>query len=153
MGTQETRPGRLKSIRLILVALLLVSLAPPTAQADQAYTPRPGSAERKAVLNAVRAVVERGMKQKVIFLVDHIRIQGAWAFVQARPRSPSMKKLSFRGTRWEKDHREGLVDDGLAALLRKDAQGWLIVQWVMGPTDVAWEPWSKQFGAPKAIFR
>jgi len=150
MGAQKTFTRRLT---LLLLAALLPFVAVGPSLAAGPYSPPRGSAERKAILDAVRNPVERGMKQKVIFIVDALRVQGKWAFFRARPRSPKMKMLSFKGTRWEKDHKGGFVDDGLVALLRRDAQGWLVIQWVMGPTDVVWEPWSKDYGAPKALFR
>jgi len=142
-----------RRLTVLGVAALLALVTAGPSLAAVPYSPPRGSAERKAILEAVRKPVERGMKQKVIFIVDRLRVQGKWAFVRARPRSPAMKMLSFKGTRWEQDHKGGFIDDGVVALLRKDARGWLVIQWVMGPTDVAWDPWPKEYGAPKALFR
>lgn len=155
MGTQKTLAGRVAFVSLLSVLALVLTIAtgPAPVHAGEVFTPKRGTFVRKAILDAVRKPVERGMKQKVIFIVDHIKVFGTWAFVRARPRTPKGGKLSFKGTRWAKAHREGFVDDGLAALLRQDSRGWLVIQWVMGPTDVAWEPWPKEYGAPKAIFR
>jgi len=150
LGTQEALARRLT---VLVLAASLPAFMAGASMAAGPYTPKRGSAERKAVLDVVRKPVERGMKQKVIFIVDKLRVQGKWAFVQPRPRSLKMGMLSFKGTRWEKDHKGGFIDDGLAALLRRDRQGWLVIQWVMGPTDVAWEPWPKEYGAPTALFR
>jgi len=47
--------------------------------ADPVVTPRPGSPERAAILDALRT----RLKSKSRFKVDHIRIAGEWAFLRA----------------------------------------------------------------------
>ena len=44
--------------------------------------------------------------------------------------------------------------DGLTiyALLRKTGNGWSVLAYVIGPTDLAYEPWPEEYGAPRSIF-
>ena len=66
---------------VVLFTGVMSVAAQPTA------IPKEGSAERKAILNAMRVPVEKDLKQKVVFVVDHIKTQGSWAFVSGRPQN------------------------------------------------------------------
>ena len=101
--------------------LLLLSGAPaaggahaeaPRAQADSAYTPARGSAERKAILDAMRAHRRRFDAQPVIFVVGHLRVQRGWAWLSVAPQSP--------------DGRSKYEDE--SALLRRRAGRWEVVE-------------------------
>lgn len=153
MGTQKTVTRRLiGAFAFGAIVTALASAGGPSLAAEP-YTPKPESAERKAILDALRRPVGQGMKQKVIFIVDRMNVLDRWCFVWAKPRSPKGARLSFRGTRWEKDHRDGFVDDGVAGLLRRDKTGWKVVRWAMGPTDAVWEGWIKPYGLSRRLFR
>jgi hypothetical protein len=80
--------------------------------AVSAWTPPPGSAERKAILDALREEVKRLHGLEVVFVVAHLKVLGGWAWVQTRPQSPD-------GTnRYE----------GISALLRKRGAGWEVAE-------------------------
>ncbi|MCU1290074.1 MAG: hypothetical protein JWN60_2303, partial [Acidobacteria bacterium] len=49
--------------------------------AQKTYTPAKGSAERAAILNALRVPVEKALKQKIQFAVNEFKVQGNWAFL------------------------------------------------------------------------
>ena len=78
-------------------------------QADSAHTPARGSAERKAILDAMRAHRRRFDAAPVIFVVQHLRVQHGWAWLTAAPQSPDGRSrfeeesalLRRRGARWE----------------------------------------------------
>ncbi|HVG45048.1 MAG TPA: hypothetical protein VM890_09975 [Longimicrobium sp.] len=86
---------------------------PPRApQADSAYTPARGSAERKAILDAMRAHRRRFDAQPVIFVVGRLRVQRGWAWLSVAPQSP--------------DGRSRYEDEN--ALLRRRAGRWEVVE-------------------------
>ena len=82
---------------------------PRAPQADSAYTPARGSAERKAILDAMRAHRRRFDPRPVIFVVSSLRVQRGWAWLSVRPQSPDGRSrfedenalLRRRGGRWE----------------------------------------------------
>ncbi len=50
-----------------LIFIFIVIAAYSAAFAQTVYTPEKGSAERKAILDALRAPVEKELKQKIVF--------------------------------------------------------------------------------------
>jgi hypothetical protein len=78
-------------------------------QADSAYTPARGGAERKAIMDAMRAHRRRFDPQPVIFVVGYLRVQRGWAWLSVQPQSPDGRSryedenalLRRRGARWE----------------------------------------------------
>src|SRR5690606_2689243 len=57
------------------------------------YTPKAGSAERKAILNALRVPAEKQARQKLVFHNVTIRVENGWAWVLAVSKDKSGKKL------------------------------------------------------------
>jgi len=108
-----TVPGLLASILLLLSGAPATRGAhaePPRApQADSAYTPARGGAERKAIMDAMRAHRRRFDPRPVIFVVSSLRVQRGWAWLSVRPQSPDGRSrfedenalLRRRGGRWE----------------------------------------------------
>jgi hypothetical protein len=115
-------------------------------------TPRKGSAERTAILNALRAPVQKDLKAKVQFKVDHLKMKGAWAFLRGVPQTSKGGKVDYSKTKYKGAIDAGAFDDGICALLKKQNGEWKVVTYVIGATDVAYEPWPGKYGAPKAIF-
>lgn len=104
------------------------------------YTPKPGSPERKAILNALRVPVEREARQKVVFHGVSIKVEKGWAFVHAI----SMDKAGKKAV---------LGDLDTAGLLRKQNGRWKVLHWgVAGDISVVCEAAKKYPQAPKAIF-
>lgn len=104
--------------------------------------PAAGTALRKAVLNGLRPAIEADLGQKVIFVVDHIRVSEDWAFVQATPVTPESKPIDFKKTKHKERIDEGLFDGATTyALLRKKDAKWVVLTFQIGPTDVCWAGW------------
>ena len=133
-------------------ALLMLSLCPAVAQ-DRPYTPRPGMRERQAIVDALRAPVQRELKRKVVCKIDHLRVQGDWAFMKGVPQQPGGGAMDYRGTAYQEAIDAGAFDDGIVALLRKRGGKWQVVKYVIGATDVPYVEWDKEYRAPAAIFR
>jgi len=75
-------------------------------------TPPPGSAERKAILDALRNEMRRIHGLQVVFVVQWLKVCNGWAWVQTLPQSP--------------DGRDRFED--ISALLAKGEKGWRVVE-------------------------
>ena len=135
---------------LLLCALAAVAAA--HAQKQPPYTPKQGDAERRAITDALRAPVEKQLKQKVIFKIDHLKVQSDWAFLRGVPQRPGGAALDYKGTPYQDAVDAGAFDDGIVALLQKRKGRWQVVQFVVGATDVPYVDWDKKYRAPSAIF-
>jgi hypothetical protein len=115
---------------------------------------KPGfeSPERKAILDALRPAVENSLKQKVVFKVDRLRVMDGFAFLQAQPLQPNEKPIDYSKTEYAEAYANGAFDDRVDALLRWNGERWRTVKWVLGATDVAWENWPDETGAPADLF-
>ena len=143
-----------KSLSAFLpLLLLLCAAASPAAARQGAVTPAAGSAERRGITNALRAPVERELKQKVIFKIDHLKLKGGWAFLRGVPQTPAGGKVDYGATPYRQRIDDGVFDDGVYALLKREGGRWRVVKYVIGPTDVAYEGWDAEYKAPAAIFR
>ncbi len=131
---------------LILFAICFSTLA----SAQAVYTPENGSAERKAILAALRVPVEKDLKQKIIFVVGDFKSNGNWAFIGGSPKRPDGGEPDVRGTMFEE--YGDAYDHNFFGLLRKTGGKWRVVTYAIGCTDVCWLDWDSQYKAPKAIF-
>lgn len=103
------------------------------------YTPKPGSVERKAILNALRIPVQREAKQAVTFYGVDIKAQDGWAWVMCSVRDKAGKKRLFE------------VDT--FGLVRKSKGRWRTLHWgIAGDIGVACDAAKKYPQAPRAIF-
>ncbi|MEO1744962.1 MAG: hypothetical protein AAFR13_00360 [Pseudomonadota bacterium] len=146
MMPQCTMATRRLWLTLVMVAAMLSS-----AFAQNIYEPARGTAERKAILDAVRPKIEAEMRGPVEFVVGRLRAQDGWAFAQLDPQRPGGTPINPAQTGWARD-----VDfmDGLTvwALMRRTERGWFLIDAITGPTDVAFLHWPDVYGAPRAIF-
>jgi len=132
---------------------LVIILAAGVAFAQETRTPAPGSAERKAIADALRVPVEKELKQKVVFKIDHLKASGDWAFLRGVPQRPGGGKVDYNATPYRQSIEDGVFDDWICALLRKRAGKWQVVKYVIGATDVVYEGWDAEYNAPSAIFK
>ena len=143
----------LRSLRFILPALFIIVAAAGAASAQGARTPAPGSAERRGLADALRAPVEKELRQKVVFKIDHLKVSGDWAFLRGVPQRPDGGRVDYSATPYRQRIEDGVFDDWICALLRKRAGKWQVVKYVIGATDVVYEGWDEEYKAPSAIFR
>ena len=134
---------------LVVFAGLLVA---PCLLAQGPTTPKAGSAERKAIMDALRVPIQKTLKKKLVFKVDHLKVQGGWAFLYGVPQQPGGKKMDYKGTRYQDAIDSEIFDDNFCGLLKKQGSKWIVKDWRLGMTDVAWDGWDKHYGAPKGIF-
>lgn len=116
------------------------------------HTPKKGSAERKAILDALRPWVEKQLGQEVILLVDHLAVKDGFAFLTGRPLQPNGKRIDYLKTSYKEVVEQGFFDDNLSALFRQEGSGWKLITSSLGSTDVPWVSWPKEHNAPTEIF-
>ena len=133
----------------IFAALVTLAFA-AEAVAQKVHTPEKGSAERSAILAALRVPVEKDFKQKIVFVIDNFNVQGTWAFVSGTPQTTDGEAPDLRGTVFEGE--EDFYDNNFFGLLRKTSGKWRVVTVAIGCTDVCYATWWRDHRAPKAIF-
>lgn len=131
--------------------LFLLAIA-SSAVSQAVYTPARGSAERKAILEALRAPVEKELKQKIIFVTHNFNVRGIWAYVGGVPQTPEGRPPTLRNTVYCEADEAGMFDNNFSGLLRKTGGKWKVVTYALGCTDVCYADWWRRFKAPKAIF-
>ncbi|MEL6819351.1 MAG: hypothetical protein AAFP80_11945 [Pseudomonadota bacterium] len=144
MMTHRTITGAVMGF-IILLAMSV------SAMAQTPYEPARGTAERKAILDAVRAKIEAEMRGPVEFVVGSLQVLDGWAFARLEPQRPGGRPIDPANTVWADDIE---MMDGLTvwALMRETTGGWGLVDAVTGPTDVAFWGWWDFYGAPEEIF-
>jgi hypothetical protein len=137
-----------------LFSLLFLCVASSAAFAQkQPYTPERGGVERQAIMDALRVPVEKKLKKKAIFKVDHLKAQNGWAFMRGVPQMSDGSPMDYSDTVYKDAIDEGVFDDWICALFRKQGDKWKVVVYVIGATDVVYEGWDRKYKAPSAIFR
>lgn len=116
------------------------------------HEPVRGSAERAAIMDAAREPVSATLRQDVIFVVERLRSDGRFAYLQAVPHRPDGTPLNWGATPFAHEWRGGFMSDVVMVLLRKIGGDWHVLDYVVGPTDVYWVSWKDEYGLPDAIF-
>lgn len=140
----------MKTRALVISLFLFASFSSGVAQS--VYTPEKGSAERKAILDALRVPVEKELKQKIVFATEHFKVSGAWAFLGGDPQSSNDGKPDYRGTPYQEAIDADMFDNNFFAILKKSGGKWKVVHYAIGCTDVCYADWWSRYKAPKAIF-
>jgi hypothetical protein len=101
------------------------------------YTPPRGSAERVALMNALRGQVRGELGGDVIFVVSALHSNGEWAFGQLEPTWPDGRAIRMEGTPAYRDnpHLDGLRTE---AIWRKERGRWTTYAFAIGSSDVWW---------------
>lgn len=115
-------------------------------------TPAKGSQERAAIMNAARHGVTDLLGTSVVFIVDVLRSDGTWAYLQAVPAAEDGSPLDWDATQFAQEIRAGVMSDVYMALLQKVDGQWLLVDSILGPTDLASLGWVDSFGIPESLF-
>lgn len=138
----------MRALWITLLFLLMVT----GSTAQSVYTPEKGSSERKAILDALRIPVERDLKQRVVFVADHFKVQGSWAFVSGTPQGANGEPPNYTNTKFADAFESGAFDNNFFALLKKTAGKWKVTKYAIGCTDVCYVDWWRRYRAPKAVF-
>lgn len=133
---------------LILGACLMTA----NAAQDTPRTPALTSAEAQAILKPALADLVSALGKPAQLDVSSLRVSGEWAFLYASIQTPGGQPIDYKDTPFAEAAEAGMKSRAYAALLRGQATGWKLVTSSVGPTDVAWQPWAAEYGAPAAIF-
>ena len=139
-------------MRKSFFGLFIILVLACSAFAQKVYTPAKGSAERTAILDALRVRVEKGLKQKIVFNVENFNVQGSWAFLSGDPQNAKGGRPNYRGTEYQEAIDAGMFDNNFFAVLKKTSGKWKVVTYAIGCTDVCYATWWRDYKAPKAIF-
>jgi len=106
------------------------------------HTPKVGSKERQSIMDAMRKVVGKAHKKKIIFVTEHLKVDKGWAYFAgdvtyadgSRPRS------------------EEFMGGNIAVLLRQNGRTWTVKRHIYHGDVI--EPYFIETypQAPKAIF-
>lgn len=135
-----------------LFSLLVIAALATISFAQKVYTPTKGSAERTAILAALRVPVEKELKQKIQFSVQEFKSNGTWAFMSGDPQNMSGGKPNYKETPYQEAIDADMFDNNFFALLKKTGGKWKVITHAIGCTDVCYATWWKDYKAPKAIF-
>ncbi|NCA71871.1 MAG: hypothetical protein EOM91_17690 [Sphingobacteriia bacterium] len=124
MNPTRTRIGDALILILILLGCCMASHAATPATRETITTPPPGSPERGAILDALRAELTYLTGPDLVFVVAVLRVRASWAWIEAAPQSRD-------GARRYED---------VTALLRKQDGRWVIE--LLGPCGEAQDPQS-----------
>lgn len=148
------RSHRTLSRRCVLVAATATPflLAAGVAWAQIVQTPAPGDRDYTLIVEAAQAAATVDVGKPVRLTISNLQTAGDWAFVRSQMKSPSGAQFDYSGTRYAEAAANGGKSYSHVALLKRRDSGWQIIVQAVGPTDVAWEPWSATYGAPPALF-
>lgn len=107
---------------------------------------------RAALLEAARAPVQAELGKAPKFRVEQLHREGEWAFLIATMQGADGRRFDYAGTPLAEAAGQGMVSQTYAALLRFKMGHWEVVAKAIGPSDVAWEDWSRRYGAPARLF-
>ncbi|HEX7072631.1 MAG TPA: hypothetical protein VF226_01180 [Hyphomicrobiaceae bacterium] len=125
--------------RLIGGALLLI-LVTATAHAQSWYEPARGSKERRAIMDAMRPVIEAKLDSPIEFVVHDLRVLGTWAFARVIPQRPGGGRIDLQRTML-RDFAEHLDGVRTEAILQRRNGRWYTVDHAIGATDVWFLAW------------
>lgn len=109
-------------------------------------------ADYVAILDIARVPAEQMLTSPIALRVDSLDRYGAWAFLLAQIRTSDGRDFDFSRTPLAEQAAAGGLSDVYAMLLRHEDAQWRIIAHVIGPGDVAWESWPRDYGAPTALF-
>lgn len=133
--------------RLVLSGLLWALMA-AAAYAQAWYEPARGSQERKAIMDAMRPVIEAKLNAPIEFVVLDLRVLGDWAFAQVNPQRPGGRPIHLSRTMLRND---AAFMDGVRteSILQRRSGRWFVVEHAIGATDVWFLTWCDRL--PKGL--
>lgn len=144
----------MRAIFCLTVCLIGCVLAAKPLAAQEVARVERGTPLRGEILDAARPVFERETGGPVEFVVRTLNVYDVWAFGALSPQRPGGGAIDWASTKFGEDLAAGMFEPGVSfVLLRKaDSGEWLLVEYAIGPTDVAWDWWRQQLNLPEALF-
>lgn len=136
-----TLPSALCKALATCCALTLTSA--PTIAADW-YEPARGTAERKALMDALRPHAWWNLGEPVQFVIKDLRVSGDRAFAWVEPQRPGGIAIDpFQTPAAQRDEyfTEDLDGLGMQALYWKSGEQWVVLEKSIGATEAWWAGW------------
>lgn len=137
----------------VVCAALMAAIPAALAGADIVVRIERGSPERAVILDTVRPlfIVETG--GPIEFVVRTLNTMDGWAFGDVQLQRPGGERIDWGKTKFAKDYAQGMFEPEHTLFLLQDrGQGWSLVEFAVGPTDVAWDWWRQQRQLPETLF-
>ena len=128
-------------IRLVILVLGLWAGSVQAETLGPLHTPAKGSAEQAQIIDAARVPVVAEIGQPVVFVVDILNSDGVWAYLNGRPQNPDGTEIDWSHTLLADAMAMGITSREVMVLLHHEGKGWVVIEYFMGPTDVAWKGW------------
>lgn len=149
-------------MRALLIAALVglaAACTPPAATTTETpeapAAPPPGAIDpqTQSLLNVLDPVLSAGIGQPVSLQPTTVNVRDEWAFIIGQPRKPDGTAIDWSTTSLAQRAADGVLDgDGQTfALLKNVNGGWEVLEYVVGPTDVAHIEWAGKYGVPPDI--
>ncbi len=139
-------------IRQGVCGLILALCVAVAAQAQPVTSPDRNNPLRTQLLDALRPTIQAETGGPVSFVVGIVNVMGEWAYVGATPVRRNGSPIDWRATKFKQAFEADMFSGLVMALLRRDAKGWTVVEFVVGPTDVYWLSWVEKYKLPEALF-
>jgi len=104
-------------------------------------------------MDALRVPAKKDLGRTVIFKVDQLRVVGDWAFARVSPTLPNGEEIDYTKTKYRKQVELGAFDPQAETLLRRTVEGWDVVEWRFGATDVESVLWVQKYDLPKSLIQ
>jgi hypothetical protein len=140
----------MRLFRAVMVCGLLFAATGFEAAAQ--VTPPRGSPLRAELMDALRPTVMAEIGGPIEFVVTDLRVLREWAYAYVRPQRPGGAPIDWSRTKFRADMAQGTMSEGVMALLQHDGAGWRIIEYVIGPSDVAWDGWRQERRLPRRLF-
>jgi hypothetical protein len=113
-----------------------------------------GSPLRAELLNAARPTFQREIGGDIEFVVRRLNTFGEWAYGEVTPQRSGGQPIDWRRTKFAEDDKAGAFEASISLFLlrRSDRGTWLLVEYAIGPTDIAWDSWREQLKLPRELF-
>jgi hypothetical protein len=138
---------------LVICALLLAAAQPAFSGADTIVRVERGSPQRAGILDAVRPlfIVETG--GPIEFVVNTLNTMDGWAYGDVQLQRPGGVPIDWSKTKFAEANAQGAFEAEHSLFLLQDTgNGWTLVEFAVGPTDIAWDWWRQQHSLPQDLF-
>ncbi|RYZ28511.1 MAG: hypothetical protein EOO10_09315 [Chitinophagaceae bacterium] len=141
-------------MKAFLTILLLLQLGVGFAQKSKTdLAKKMSSPDRKAIVEVLKQKLQPDLKLLPKLVVKELWVKNGFAYFIGQVKGEHGKAIDFTKTVYKDEVKAGIFDgDGTNALLKKTGGKWKVLAYAIGPTDVPWGCWWKEFKAPKEIF-
>ena len=141
----------MKAVFVFFVLVIHTVSFAQDAKTDIAKSSR--STDRKQILDALRNKLKPDLQLSPKLVVNHLYVKNGFAYFIGHVKDGNGKDIDFRKTVYKDEVEAGVFDgDNTNALLKKTGGKWKVLAFVIGPSDVPWGCWWKDYNAPKEIF-